>query len=75
MIKAGQIYISSKWNIKYVVTNVRKYTENVYVISEDGISSLRSNGDIKKFKLLAEYPTWQLAISSKEFNDDMYNTK
>ena len=38
-----------------------------YVISNEGVGSCRWNSDIGKMEIIAEYPTWQEAVNSKEF--------
>lgn len=75
MIKVGQIYKQKnkpKW---------RKYEDDIFVISyisysvhtiyQSGVvdyTSMRNwiEGDCE---LIAEYPTWQEAVNSKEFNN------
>lgn len=68
MIKVGQVYQSIKQKDKqFVVTSSNKYDWKSYVISNEGVGSCRWNSDIGKMELIAECPTWQEAVNSKEF--------
>ena len=71
MIKEGQIYINSEIRRKTIVcvTRVRK-NGYPYIITSNGTSGTRTSDDFKKYILLAEYPTWQEAVNSKEFRND-----
>ena len=70
MIKVGQIYKTPPGS-RYVITFMGTY--NVYLLYNSGysmeysISSMKNNYDDK---LIAEYPTWQEAVNSKEFKND-----
>ena len=64
-IKVGQIYKGKNLNTRYVITN--KYDYKSSIISDKGIGTLRWNSDIGRWKLIAEYPTWQEAVNSPEF--------
>ena len=64
-IKVGQIYSYDSENL-FVITNVD--CNGQYIIWDDGSSSYR-NIKINSVELIAEYPTWQEAVNSKEFND------
>jgi hypothetical protein len=69
-MKVGQVYQSIKQKDKqFVVTSSNKYDWKSYVISSEGVGSCRWKSDIRKMKLIAEYPTWQEAVNSKEFNN------
>lgn len=72
MIKVGQVYQSVKQKDKqFVVTSSNEHDWKSYVISSEGVGSCRWNSDIGKMELIAEYPTWQEAVNSKEFNNDL----
>lgn len=72
MIKAGQIYKNK--NLIYAITfvgigyqrskQVQVITSNGFTYSWPYIKAERYRG-----KLIAEYPTWQEAVNSKEFNE------
>lgn len=75
MIKVGQIY--KKKNIKsrnknhttiYVITSP-KVRGKVYTINNFGRGALRFAEDFDCKDLIAEYPTWQEAVNSPEFNE------
>lgn len=71
MIKTGQIYKGKVMNMRFVVTRgQRYYTSSCYVISNDGRGYLKPKRDIENLELIAEYPTWQEAVNSKEFRND-----
>lgn len=71
MIKVGQIYTDNE--DVYVVTNV---WTNIFE-NKEYFSSINTDGDVnfnnlvsyaeENDKLIAEYPTWQEAVNSKEF--------
>ena len=74
MIKVGQIYQEpSQYGFKYVITKVRPYNDEFIkkyyqAICDDGsVFDKFFEIDIKQDKLIAEYPTWQEAVNSKEF--------
>lgn len=72
MIKVGQIYDSDEgiYVISKVWFNVSEDDNWSYVIYNDGTSDCWSYNLIRKYsKLIAEYPTWQEAVNSKEFNN------
>ena len=70
-IKVGQVYQSVKQKDKrFVVTSSNEYDWKSYVISSEGVGNCRWNSDIGKMELIAEYPTWQEAVNSKEFNNE-----
>ena len=73
-IKVGQIYINDY--IKYTITNtipniVDGFIEKTYqAIAKDGYCfDVLYEDYIKKSKMIAEYPTWQEAVNSKEFKN------
>lgn len=73
MIKVGQIYTDGE--NKYVVTHIWSSVWN----SKDYFESINTDGEVRcdnsatyaeqNDKLIAEYPTWQEAVNSKEFNN------
>lgn len=69
MIKAGQIYKSK--NLIYVVTFVVKNKQQVQAITPRGFTFGWSYSKAQRYggELIAEYPTWQEAINSKEFKE------
>ena len=68
-IKVGQIYEVTYLGGKVVVTWIRADKTNFYVVRNDGY--FFQSIDIDKYwKLIAEYPTWQEAVNSKEFNNE-----
>jgi len=70
MIKAGQIYKHSNGDI-FAILRKDFFSDMWYgVITKYGFTSYLGKDSIKNSKLLAEYPTWQEAVNSKEFNDD-----
>ena len=71
MIKEGQVYINTELRRKTIVcvTRVRK-NGYPYIITNNGTSGTRTYDDLKKYILLAEYPTWQEAVNSKEFRNE-----
>lgn len=71
MIKSGQIYKNK--NLIYAVTFVGigfKNKQQVQVITSRGFTLGWSYSKAKRYggELIAEYPTWQEAVNSKEFN-------
>lgn len=78
MIKEGQIYTEKKlpnWrkhaSDTFVVTNAYY---NISVIYRDGKTDVVGWEWIRDdCKLIAEYPTWQQAVNSKEFNNGTTN--
>lgn len=77
-IKVGQIYEEpDEYGFKYIITKVSArnhdgFVEKVYdAICNDGeVFSDLSEKAIKTDEFVAEYPTWQEAINSKEFNNE-----
>ena len=69
--KEGQIfehYCIGK-RFVFVVTGRKTKTTRFYnVIMQGGYGSSRRQTDFEKYRLIAEYPTWQEAVNSKEFN-------
>ena len=71
MIKVWQIYYSQLLGGKIVVTFKRADETAFYAVRDDGyIFAGKCDGINKDYdKLLAEHPTWQEAVNSREFND------
>lgn len=69
MIKVGQIYSHTyrDRNIIICVTRIKK--NNYYIIVNNGTSGTRYDSELQKYTLIAEYPTWQEAVNSKEFKE------
>lgn len=70
MIKVGQIY---KSNLTFAIRVITFIDDcEVSIIHSDGYVDRWCFDDIANtsWELLAEYPTWQEAINSKEFNGE-----
>ena len=68
MIKVGQIYDIPYLGGKVVITWIRDDRSEFYYIRQDGFF-FKGNSE-HQCNFVAEYPTWQEAVNSKEFNDD-----
>lgn len=73
MIKAGQIYKGYNGFI-FAITRVKKdvnHNVEIHLITPSGLTMQVKNdfGGVQS-DLIAEYPTWQDAVNSKEFNND-----
>lgn len=68
MIKVGQIYESTVLGGELVVTWIREDKTEVHLIRNDGFFFIAKGLD-SDFKFIAEYPTWQEAVNSKEFKE------
>lgn len=71
-IKVGQIYGSVFTKERFVVTNdENRDDEEFYIITQKGKIYSKANAfSINHWlNLIAEYPTWQEAVNSKEFNN------
>ena len=71
-IKVGQIYrYTTHTNLVFVIT--QSYDDNTRFdyIDNNGVTSgyICEHDVLYKTELIAEYPTWQEAVNSKEFND------
>lgn len=66
MIREGQIYSNTR---KFVVTSVS--LKWVVVLFQGGSVYRHARKRFEKcnFELIAEYPTWQQAVNSKEFRE------
>ncbi len=69
MIKVGQIYEDVD-NFRFVITLYSPV--DMYIIYNNGGSCnlIRKNFNSLNYKFIKEYPTWQEAVNSKEFNND-----
>ena len=72
-IKVGQIY--STGLLKWAVTHISDYPKYwATLIKNDGVVAgmyYEKDEDVEKQgKLIAEYPTWQEAVNSKEFRGE-----
>lgn len=74
MIKVGQIYKENNTNLIFVIT--REYINNLGKKKYDWIYNSGMIGDyiseqqvLFHTTLIAEYPTWQEAVNSKEFKE------
>ena len=72
MIKVGQIYKLPISKSSVIVTNIEnkkdKQFDWIYFITEEGLQERLWRKTVEEtLELLAEYPTWQEAINSKEF--------
>lgn len=80
MIKEGQIYKRNSGEILLITQSEPRIDsiDNLHMTVSDlysYISKLGKTGAIHKsviegLNLIAEYPTWQEAVNSKEFRDD-----
>lgn len=73
-MKVGQIYKTGYF--KWVVTHISDYPKYwATLIKKDGVTAgmyYQNEEDIKRQgELIAEYPTWQEAVNSKEFWDEI----
>lgn len=77
MIKAGQIY-NCQNELIYVITKQYPFREEdgeiekryQAICSDEYVFEILRIDEIIKDELIAEYPTWQEAVNSKEFNND-----
>lgn len=70
MIRAGQIYKSQDISCPLVVIRVDESKSPfawVYFIFNNGYVERLWKKSVEAFELIAEYPTWQEAVNSKEF--------
>lgn len=76
MIKVGQIYKMSN-NTHFIITSINdcyifylsKSVKEKLSTSRIGEWYMERQLSQGKYKLIAEYPTWQEAVNSKEFNE------
>ena len=70
--KGGQIFehYHGGQRIVICVTGAQTRRTRAYcVIKPDGRTSTRYEGLFENYLLIAEYPTWQEAVNSKEFKE------
>lgn len=67
MIKVGQIYRLNEHCYAFAITRKSGVVWNT--INSDGRSDYWDEDFINKIDLIAEYPTWQEAVNSKEFKE------
>ena len=72
MIKVGSgiIYARKRngFNRKIVLTNVKTNSGHLYYVSNEGKTGTTYYNNLENYEIVAEYPTWQEAVNSKEFN-------
>ena len=70
VLKVGQIFkhIHGRKKRVYVVTNVPKKGSRVSVISNEGIGRYCWAECFSNYEFLGQYPSWQEAVNSFEFN-------
>lgn len=69
MIKVGQIYNVPYLGGKITITWIRADKLDFDVVRQDGFFYKCYNVE-KDWEFIAEYPTWQEAINSKEFKGE-----
>lgn len=69
MIKVGQIYIIPCLGGKVVITWIRADKSEFNMVRKDGFFFVSKGLYVDDDVLIAEYPTWQEAVNSKEFNE------
>lgn len=78
MIKVGQIYkdeegflfVITWYDNQWVKPHIGTIAQDGFTMKNDMTSTDIDENDIGTFyKLIAEYPTWQEAVNSKEFKD------
>lgn len=74
-MKEGQIYKTKFLKYIMAITYIDPFIEgeerpidDIYCISPDGEHQTMQRATIEEGTLIAEYPTWQQAVNSKEFN-------
>lgn len=67
MIRQGQIYFHAYRGRNIIICVTRVKRANNYIITNNGTSGTRYDVEFTKYDLIAEYPTWQEAVNSKEF--------
>lgn len=70
MIKVGQIYNDPCLGGKVVITWIRADRTEFYFVRNDGFFFISKGLYVDdKAELVAEYPTWQEAVNSPEFQE------
>lgn len=70
--KEGQIFVHYHAGERIVICVTGAQTSRTrayYVIKPNGATSTRYAGMFENYRLIAEYPTWQEAVNSKEFKE------
>lgn len=68
MIKVGQIRQEHDEDWIYTVTYKTPEYDEWHIITNYGCVLRCGSNSLEKDTLIAEYPTWQEAVNSKEFN-------
>lgn len=68
MLKVGQIYFNKRIEVKLVITFVSEDLCD-WVTEEGKTCTDKCDWILLTGELIAEYPTWQEAVNSKEFNN------
>ena len=69
LIKVGQIYNSEILGGKVVITWIADDKTKYHMIRNDGFMFYSSVFSRNDSEFIAEYPTWQEAVNSKEFKN------
>lgn len=69
MVKVGQIYKDKTFNFIYAITWIAMDKVRYFMVRNDGFFLHSNDFDIDD-ELIAEYPSWQEAVNSKEFNNE-----
>lgn len=75
MVKVGQIYQLPISKSPVIVTKIinkkDKQYDWIYFINDEGLQERLWRKSVEEtLKLIAEYPTWQEAVNSKEFRGE-----
>lgn len=78
MIKVGQIYKENRWvyTITHIENGVFRDMNRVFLILPNGsmmtekVETFNQEVEQKEVEFIAEYPTWQEAVNSKEFRNE-----
>lgn len=74
MIKTGQIYKNKENEKKFAITRKCGDDDIFEMVYSDGRTNSHSSDWIEVYGLLiAEYPTWQEAVNSPEFNGEKHD--
>lgn len=69
-IKVGQIYFNKRIEVKLVITFVSNKENLCDWVTEEGKTCTdKCDWILLTSELIAEYPTWQEAVNSKEFRE------
>lgn len=72
MLNVGQIYKELETGWLYIITYVTEYSTHLLYMNGYTIylPITRTEDITENDTLIAEYPTWQEAVNSKEFRDE-----